>query len=194
MNCPNCGAANPEGSLFCGECGVPIEEKTPGPEARAVPVAAEGVVRCGNCGAENTAGAVFCSACRSVLDAPLAGDGTAGSVPSELEPRSEQAAVPAPVGHPHAQLPKRCPSCGGPIYPELIRCSRCGASVLTLAALERQFSPVDADGHDLADVSGWDLSGLPFRDLVPRRFRPVYDVIDFILQLLAAIVRLFLSR
>jgi hypothetical protein len=53
---------------------------------------------------------------------------------------------------------------------------------------------VDADGHDLADVSGWDLSRLPFRDLVPRRFRPVYDVIDFILQLLAAIVRLFLSR
>src|SRR5215468_6289491 len=38
MECPSCGAANPEGKKFCGKCGAPLP------------------VRCTACGAENPPG------------------------------------------------------------------------------------------------------------------------------------------
>ena len=184
MNCPNCGAANPDDSLFCGECGAPMEEEKPEPEGLTLAVAAEGVVRSRACGAENSAGAVFCSTCRRVLDTPPAGGGILGSLRSRLRARSEQAAAPRPVRLPGAPLPKRCPSCGGPVYPEEPRCSRCGTSAAAFAALERQVTPVDADGHD--------LSGPRLRDHIPERYLFPYDLIDFIAYLILLILYIML--
>ena len=182
MNCPRCGAANPDNSVFCRECAAPMEENVREPQAPAPAVAAEGVVRCRTCGAENAAGAVFSPTCRGVLGAPTAGQGTAGSLPSELKPRSEQVAAPRPVGHPDRPLPKRCPFCGGPIYPEQIRCSRCGESVLTLAALEREFSPVDTRGptlyEDNPQISGWpELTAYLIVELLVRILRVLSGIL-----------------
>ena len=42
MNCPNCGAANPEGSRFCGRCGNGLE---PSPTASPIPGLSESTVR-----------------------------------------------------------------------------------------------------------------------------------------------------
>src|SRR5690606_18331075 len=73
MKCPNCNADNPDGSIFCGDCGAPIAGGEPEPEAPGLPVAAKDPVRCHRCGAENPAGAVYCSTCRGTLGAPAAG-------------------------------------------------------------------------------------------------------------------------
>ena len=130
MYCPKCGADNPEGSIFCGDCGAPLAEGEPQLEAPASPAAAEGPVRCSHCGADNAAGAVFCSTCRGVLSAPSAG------APSGIEPRSAD----------EEKLPKRCPSCGGPVYLGQARCRRCGADPVAEAHFESQMEPKDARG------------------------------------------------
>src|SRR6266849_6732033 len=49
MECPSCGAINPDGKKFCGEC------------AAALPV------RCPACGSENPAGTKFCGDCGAGL-------------------------------------------------------------------------------------------------------------------------------
>ncbi|MBX5321769.1 MAG: SPFH domain-containing protein [Candidatus Bathyarchaeota archaeon] len=51
--CPNCGAKNPAGVKFCGQCGSSL----------APPVK----VKCPKCGAENPAGMKFCGNCGSPL-------------------------------------------------------------------------------------------------------------------------------
>lgn len=51
--CPNCGAKNPAGMKFCGQCGSSLT-----PPAK---------VKCPNCGAENPAGMKFCGNCGSPL-------------------------------------------------------------------------------------------------------------------------------
>jgi hypothetical protein len=85
------------------------------------------------------------------------------------------------TGQQGARLPKRCPSCGGPVYPDEARCSRCGADPVATALAEASTVPQDADGHDLPDVARWGLSGPRFRDLLPGKYRPVYDVILIII-------------
>ena len=73
MKCPNCGADNPDDSIFCGNCGAPVAGDVPEPEAPALPVKAQSPVLCHRCGAENPAGAVLCSTCHGTLGAPAAG-------------------------------------------------------------------------------------------------------------------------
>ena len=55
MTCANCGADNPAGQKFCGECGSPL-----------APAA------CPNCGAENAPGQKFCGECGTPLGAAAA--------------------------------------------------------------------------------------------------------------------------
>src|SRR5262252_43808 len=49
MKCLSCGAANPDGKKFCGDCGTPLP------------------VRCAACGAENPPGKKFCADCGAAL-------------------------------------------------------------------------------------------------------------------------------
>src|SRR5262245_12423371 len=49
MRCPSCGADNPEGTKFCGECGVPIQP------------------RCPQCGFANLPSTKFCRECGTPL-------------------------------------------------------------------------------------------------------------------------------
>jgi class 3 adenylate cyclase len=53
MSCGACGAANPEGKRFCGDCGAPL------------------AVTCPGCGAEVGAGKRFCGDCGSAVEVPL---------------------------------------------------------------------------------------------------------------------------
>ena len=101
MNCPNCGASNPDDSVFCAECGASLEGYAPEPGVPAVP-----------------------------------------------------ATAPRPVGHPDRSLPKRCPSCGGPVYPDQARCLRCGAYYVAAAHAEARMVPQDASGPSLVASPG----------------------------------------
>src|SRR5215468_11190918 len=49
MECPSCGAVNPDGKKFCGDCGTPLP------------------TRCATCGAENPPGKKFCGDCGAAL-------------------------------------------------------------------------------------------------------------------------------
>jgi uncharacterized membrane protein YvbJ len=49
MQCPSCGSENPEGTKFCGECGVPIQ------------------TRCPQCGFANLPSTKFCRECGTPL-------------------------------------------------------------------------------------------------------------------------------
>jgi class 3 adenylate cyclase/tetratricopeptide (TPR) repeat protein len=51
MRCSNCGAENPEGNRFCGDCGATMAR------------------RCARCGADNPAGKRFCGDCGAALGA-----------------------------------------------------------------------------------------------------------------------------
>jgi len=51
MRCVKCGAENPEGKRFCGDCGVALEN------------------RCAQCGADNPTGKRFCGDCGAALSA-----------------------------------------------------------------------------------------------------------------------------
>ena len=62
MKCPSCGADNPEGQKFCGNCGHRLE----GP-----PGARFGLVRCPNCGFENPEGRRYCADCGSMIPRTL---------------------------------------------------------------------------------------------------------------------------
>ena len=184
MNCPKCGADNPDGSLFCGDCGAPIAEKVLEPEAAAVPAAAEQFVSCPDCGAQNEAGAIFCTTCRAVLTALPA------SVPPSLEPGSEHEELVLPGGHLHAQLPRRCPSCGGPVFPGEARCPRCGADPVAAALAEERMVPQDARGPILYEDRPIFGDQLPpvYRDRRRRRGQPFFqleDLIDLIVRFLS---------
>src|ERR1041385_8774378 len=52
--CANCGAENPAGNRFCGDCGTPL------------------AAACPECGAENPPGQRFCGQCGTALNAPAA--------------------------------------------------------------------------------------------------------------------------
>ena len=59
MKCSKCKAEFEDGSLFCPECGNPVESGAAGPETNFCP----------NCGSAVEGGAVFCEACGFKLEA-----------------------------------------------------------------------------------------------------------------------------
>jgi len=85
--CPNCGASNTPGEMFCGECGSPLGQPQPEPEAvvkaeetEAViaPVDASAVV-CPACGAQIVDGDDYCYACGADVTAAGAATAAAGA-------------------------------------------------------------------------------------------------------------------
>ncbi|MEJ7706549.1 MAG: adenylate/guanylate cyclase domain-containing protein [Nocardioidaceae bacterium] len=65
MHCSECGAANPAGNKFCGECGVAL------------------AVSCPTCGTSNPAGKKFCGECGTPLVASSATYASAGDNESD---------------------------------------------------------------------------------------------------------------
>jgi class 3 adenylate cyclase/predicted ATPase len=73
MECPGCGAANPEGKKFCGDCGTPL------------------AVRCTVCEVENPPGKKFCADCGAALTIRAAGaTAEAASPPPAMPKRSAE--------------------------------------------------------------------------------------------------------
>lgn len=58
MKCPKCGAENPDGQKFCGDCGRSLSEPL---RSR------QGLVKCPNCGFDNPEGKRFCAGCGSMI-------------------------------------------------------------------------------------------------------------------------------
>lgn len=81
MQCPNCKADNPAGSLFCGKCGGGI----PSPE-----------IACPKCRAKNPSGNDFCNTCGARLSSPPSppprGEATLVQVPIVTESKAPNAA------------------------------------------------------------------------------------------------------
>jgi hypothetical protein len=81
MLCTKCGAENPAGKRFCGDCGAPLAN------------------RCVRCGAENPPEKKFCGDCGSVLgtiaDAAIATPSTLGAAPQiRVTPEQPNASTP----------------------------------------------------------------------------------------------------
>ncbi|HEY93905.1 MAG TPA: protein kinase, partial [Dehalococcoidia bacterium] len=72
MKCPHCGAENPEGVKFCGECGKPLQNEQ----------------ICPQCSHANPPGVKFCHECGHQLSQPVSQKPPATTKPSTTEPTS----------------------------------------------------------------------------------------------------------
>jgi pyruvate/2-oxoglutarate dehydrogenase complex dihydrolipoamide acyltransferase (E2) component len=90
------GHDNPDGSLFCDECGEPLSSGTP--VATAAPAQSAGTVTCPSCGAESPAGELFCSNCGSPLS-------SATPAPAATAPAPDFNSAPAAPAAPAAPDP-----------------------------------------------------------------------------------------
>ena len=109
--CPNCGAENVPGEMFCDVCGEPLEPPMPTVEEAA---AVEAVV-------EAEAPAVA-EAEAEVVEA----EAEAETVEAEVEVvEAEEAAVEAQA----SEEGLFCPVCGAPVHPGDTFCGNCGASL-----------------------------------------------------------------
>src|SRR5215472_4828389 len=70
MRCSKCGAENPEGKKFCGDCGAALEN------------------RCAQCGSDNPTGKLFCGDCGAALAASGAPAQSSSSSQTTVEVRS----------------------------------------------------------------------------------------------------------
>ena len=90
---------NPDGSLFCDECGEPLSSGAP--VATAAPAQDAGTQVCPSCGSTSPAGELFCSNCGSPLSgtaAPVAASAPAAT--AEPDYNSAPAAAPAATAAP----------------------------------------------------------------------------------------------
>ena len=88
------GHENPDGSLFCDECGEPLSSGAP--VATAAPAQDAGTQVCPTCGSASPAGELFCSNCGSPLSgtaAPVA----ATAAPVAAAPDYDQVPAAAPA-------------------------------------------------------------------------------------------------
>src|SRR5215471_13385385 len=91
------GHENPDGSLFCDECGEPLSSGAP----VAAPAAAQdaGTQVCPSCGATSPAGELFCSNCGSPLGSAAPAPAATAAPAPDLTP-----APAAPVAAPAATV------------------------------------------------------------------------------------------
>lgn len=164
--CPNCGASNTPGEMFCSECGTRLAAPRPEPAAVAErPLASAAVTgpnTCPDCGAQLAEGDEFCYACGADLRQRAAAG--VALEPSEAEPSSpsievappplrEAGEVPAPAVT-EARTEAEAMPAPPPPYPAAaltmpashLECPACGAEV--------------APGDAFCDFCGAALEGL----------------------------------
>src|SRR5512139_2218520 len=114
MRCSSCARDNPQGSLFCQQCGRRLESA---PTVEARPRAAS--VRCGRCGAEQAPHMRFCTECGSPIASPAAAPAPAPASPAVPDPLAARMseAIGAPL----------CWHCRGVGDPGTEYCKFCGA-------------------------------------------------------------------
>jgi len=154
VDCPRCGTANPDDLLFCQKCNAFLLDGAPEPEPPAFQPAAEGLVRCRACGAESTLGTVFCPTCGKLVFESSATDEGVG-IGAGVDSPSKGAATSESGEQPGEPQPRRCPACGGPVYPHQAQCSRCGARATALAQPEDQALALDANTGEGDDNRAW---------------------------------------
>lgn len=95
------GHENPDGSLFCDECGEPLASAAPVATSAAAPNA--GTQVCPSCGSVNAAGELFCSNCGSPL-------GSAAPVANASAPAPAPDLTPSPAAAPVATAAPAAPA------------------------------------------------------------------------------------
>jgi len=112
--CSNCGSQQPDGAVFCDECGAGLGEaapaQTPPPMGVACPV----------CGAPVVPGEPFCDHCGAALGA---------APPQTVAPAQSS----PPYGGGTGGGESVCPNCGAPLEPDSNFCDMCGAPVSAAA-------------------------------------------------------------
>jgi len=122
--CTNCGAAVPDGALFCPECGFNINAP----------------VFCPNCGAATVPGADICEACKAwLLD---------GQCTFCYAPLAPDAAFCADCGNPKEGV--QCPGCGTLSIFDF--CTTCGKPLTEGAVLALEMAKNDPDAKALVDA------------------------------------------
>ena len=86
MRCPSCGSDNPEGTKFCGECGISFQP------------------RCPQCGFENLPSTKFCRQCGASLKEQPSGSASRDQSAEHALPGAPRAAVPSAAEGERRQL------------------------------------------------------------------------------------------
>lgn len=137
--CPNCGASNTPGEMFCSECGTPLAAPEPEPvgaaevvEPAPVQAPAGGPRVCPACGATIAEDDTFCYACGAELAMAAAPAATAETVvPVEPATPAEPAPAVQPAPAPAAPATEaECPACGAKVSPGDTFCEFCGAALV----------------------------------------------------------------
>ena len=129
--CPQCKNLNPDGAVFCDNCGASLAGvAVPQPAVpAAAPAARPAGAVCPSCGAAVIPGEVFCDACGASLPAaPVAQP--VQPTPAPAQPVAQPAAAPAA---PVAGGAVKCPICGASQPAGQAFCDACGASLAAAA-------------------------------------------------------------
>ncbi len=130
--CPNCGASQDEGALYCTICGSKMDMTAPMPPASSAGW-------CTVCGTQLEPGAAFCTMCGNPIAAGSGASGTKYTDTGYAGAGYEDArygktayagggyAGGAPFGA-GAPAPT-CPACGTPLEPDAAFCTTCGNPV-----------------------------------------------------------------
>ncbi len=125
MRCPNCGHVNPNGSVFCLNCGTRLASQPAPAAARETPAAPQGLpgeVRCPACATANAPGMNFCRNCGTTLSPRSQPDSQAHRMPSPADMvTGSRSAATSPT--------RTCPTCSQQTPGGFAFCQQCGGKL-----------------------------------------------------------------